>query len=361
MPPQRSGMLCVCTQAGRPACGSERCVTEPALGAVDSRWSRRSTARPPGRTTTASRGRSTTRGTRTRSASRRSGSSASSTAARRCSSRPGWARRPRSCSALLSPGSTVALAQDAYYGTGVLLGELERWGLRHVAVRPDRPAARRGRPRLDRGAVEPAADDARLRGRRRAPGARRLRRDRRDTAAPAPARARLRPRPPLARRSTSPGHHDVLLGAVVCREPAARRTAARAADAHRDRRRARRRLAAGARAEDARGPGRAPVRDGARRSPRASAGTPPSRSCATPASAACSPSTCADGAGGTARRDLDRADRERDEPRRRRLDARVTAPVGRRPRPGRACSGSPSASSRPTSSGATSQQALENA
>jgi cystathionine gamma-synthase len=33
---------------------------------------------------------------------------------------------------LLAPGSTVALAQDAYYGTGVLLGELERWGLRHV-------------------------------------------------------------------------------------------------------------------------------------------------------------------------------------------------------------------------------------
>jgi cystathionine gamma-synthase len=33
---------------------------------------------------------------------------------------------------LLTPGSTVALAQDAYYGTGVLLGELERWGLRHV-------------------------------------------------------------------------------------------------------------------------------------------------------------------------------------------------------------------------------------
>ncbi len=33
---------------------------------------------------------------------------------------------------LLSPGSTVALAQDAYYGTGVLLTELERWGLEHV-------------------------------------------------------------------------------------------------------------------------------------------------------------------------------------------------------------------------------------
>jgi cystathionine gamma-synthase len=35
--------------------------------------------------------------------------------------------------ALLEPGATVALAQDAYYGTGVLLRELERWGLRHVS------------------------------------------------------------------------------------------------------------------------------------------------------------------------------------------------------------------------------------
>ena len=34
--------------------------------------------------------------------------------------------------ALLAPGDTVALAEGAYYGTGVLLGELERWGLRHV-------------------------------------------------------------------------------------------------------------------------------------------------------------------------------------------------------------------------------------
>ena len=34
--------------------------------------------------------------------------------------------------ALLEPGKTIALAQDAYYGTGVLLGELGRWGLRHV-------------------------------------------------------------------------------------------------------------------------------------------------------------------------------------------------------------------------------------
>ena len=34
--------------------------------------------------------------------------------------------------ALLEPGQTVALAHDAYYGTGVLLTELERWGLRHA-------------------------------------------------------------------------------------------------------------------------------------------------------------------------------------------------------------------------------------
>jgi len=34
--------------------------------------------------------------------------------------------------ALLEPGATVALAQGAYYGTGVLLDELARWGLRHV-------------------------------------------------------------------------------------------------------------------------------------------------------------------------------------------------------------------------------------
>src|SRR5919108_6447152 len=34
--------------------------------------------------------------------------------------------------ALLSPGDTIALAHDAYYGTGVLLRALERWGLRVV-------------------------------------------------------------------------------------------------------------------------------------------------------------------------------------------------------------------------------------
>jgi cystathionine gamma-synthase len=34
--------------------------------------------------------------------------------------------------ALLEPGKAVALAQDAYYGTGVMLGELGRWGLEHA-------------------------------------------------------------------------------------------------------------------------------------------------------------------------------------------------------------------------------------
>jgi cystathionine gamma-synthase len=34
--------------------------------------------------------------------------------------------------ALLEPGQTVALAEGAYYGTGALLDELARWGVRHV-------------------------------------------------------------------------------------------------------------------------------------------------------------------------------------------------------------------------------------
>ena len=33
---------------------------------------------------------------------------------------------------LLNPDDTIALAEGCYYGTGVLLTELERWGLRHV-------------------------------------------------------------------------------------------------------------------------------------------------------------------------------------------------------------------------------------
>jgi cystathionine gamma-synthase len=34
--------------------------------------------------------------------------------------------------AFLSPGDTIALAEGAYFGTGVAFAQLERWGLRHV-------------------------------------------------------------------------------------------------------------------------------------------------------------------------------------------------------------------------------------
>jgi cystathionine gamma-synthase len=34
--------------------------------------------------------------------------------------------------AFLSPGDTIALAEGAYFGTGVAFSQLERWGLRHV-------------------------------------------------------------------------------------------------------------------------------------------------------------------------------------------------------------------------------------
>ena len=44
----------------------------------------------------------------------------------------GMAAETAALLALLSPRQTVAIAEGAYYGTGALLRELERWGLRHV-------------------------------------------------------------------------------------------------------------------------------------------------------------------------------------------------------------------------------------
>jgi len=44
--------------------------------------------------------------------------------------------------ALLEPGATVALAEGAYYGTGVLFDELARWGLRHVEFDQTEPPPR---------------------------------------------------------------------------------------------------------------------------------------------------------------------------------------------------------------------------
>src|SRR2546427_9832633 len=40
--------------------------------------------------------------------------------------------------AFLSPGDTIALAEGAYYGTGVTFGELARWGLRQGQFGPTR-------------------------------------------------------------------------------------------------------------------------------------------------------------------------------------------------------------------------------
>ena len=41
--------------------------------------------------------------------------------------------------ALLEPGQTVALAEGGYFGTGVLMDELGRWGLRHVEFDQTKP------------------------------------------------------------------------------------------------------------------------------------------------------------------------------------------------------------------------------
>ena len=56
----------------------------------------------------------------------------SSTAARRFSSRRARRHARPSFSALLEPGQTVALAEGAYYGTGGMLDELARWGVRKI-------------------------------------------------------------------------------------------------------------------------------------------------------------------------------------------------------------------------------------
>src|SRR5437588_623908 len=54
---------------------------------------------------------------------------------------------------LLSPGDTIALAEGCYYGTGVLRGPLERWGLRLLDFHQAGPAPSPGSapPRAPRG------------------------------------------------------------------------------------------------------------------------------------------------------------------------------------------------------------------
>jgi cystathionine gamma-synthase len=119
--------------------------------------------------------------------------------------------------ALLEPGKTLALAQDAYYGTGVLLRELERWGIRLVEFdqtgappggadlvwveAPSNPLV--SMPDLDAAVRYPAPVVV-------------------DATAATPVYLRpLELGAELVLHSATKylgGHHDVLLGAVVCRD-----------------------------------------------------------------------------------------------------------------------------------------------
>jgi cystathionine gamma-synthase len=119
---------------------------------------------------------------------------------------------------LLEPGKTVAVTQDAYYGTPVLMKMLERWGLRVVEFDQTRPPPEDAdlvwveapsnplltMPDFDAAAAHPAPLVV-------------------DSTAATPVYLR-----PLERGADFVlhsvtkflgGHHDVLLGAVVCKSP----------------------------------------------------------------------------------------------------------------------------------------------
>ena len=177
--------------------------------------------------------------------------------------------------AALSPARRSRSREDAYYGTGVLFTELERWGLRHVLfdqTGPPPPGAdlvwieAPSNPLLTMPDFEAAAAH---------PGLVVC-----DATAATPVHLRpLEHGCDLVLHSATKylaGHHDVLLGAVVCKSAEHAARLARAPDAHRDRRGARRRLAARARPEDARGPRQAPEPDG--EDPRGAAGGARARS-----------------------------------------------------------------------------------
>jgi cystathionine gamma-synthase len=121
--------------------------------------------------------------------------------------------------ALLEPGRTVALAADAYYGTGVLFTDLERWGLSHVLFdqtgpppagadlvwieAPSNPLLTM--PDFEAAAAHPAPVlcDA-------------------TAATPVHLRALERGCDVVLHSATKylGGHHDVLLGALVAKDPA---------------------------------------------------------------------------------------------------------------------------------------------
>jgi cystathionine gamma-synthase len=120
--------------------------------------------------------------------------------------------------ALLEPGRTVALAEGCYYGTGAMLDELSRWGVRHVE--------------FDQTGTPPADVDLVW---IEAPSNPFLTMPDFDAAAAHPARVLcdstaatpLNVKPlelgcDLALHSATKflaGHDDALVGAVVCREP----------------------------------------------------------------------------------------------------------------------------------------------
>ncbi len=120
--------------------------------------------------------------------------------------------------AFLAPGSTIALAEGAYYGTSTLFGELARWGLRHVEF------DQRGEPPADADLIwleapsNPFLTMPDLDAAARHPAPVLV-----DATAATPVYLR-----PLGRGADYvlhsatkflTGHHDVLLGAVVCAKP----------------------------------------------------------------------------------------------------------------------------------------------
>ena len=120
--------------------------------------------------------------------------------------------------ALLEPGQTIALAEDAYYGTGVTFAELGRWGLNHVLFDQTGPPP----PDADLVWIESPSNPLLT-----VPDFEAA------VAHPAPVLCDATASTPIHLRALErgcdfalhsatkylAGHHDALLGAVVCRRP----------------------------------------------------------------------------------------------------------------------------------------------
>jgi cystathionine gamma-synthase len=124
--------------------------------------------------------------------------------------------------ALLSPGDTIALARDAYFGTGVLFRALERWGLRVVEFDQTGPPPRDvevvwleapANPLLSFPDLDAQADAAKEMGARVVVDA--------TAATPLLLRPLERGADIVVHSATKflGGHSDVLSGVTVCRSP----------------------------------------------------------------------------------------------------------------------------------------------